>query len=152
MSTTQSFHGADGLFTLEYPRTWESETYEGIPAFYDPLVGAGALQFFAARLTALDPDIVAASPFLRGESLEEKMVLFLEEQNIPCSLEDLQVAEFGDQRLVAREYEKEDRFFMAAMFERGHVFVLSLYNAPHPPEDEEAAAIGAILRSLRLAD
>lgn len=152
MSTTQSFHAADGLFTLEYPRTWESETYEGIPAFYDPLGGAGALQFFAARLTALDPDIATASPFLRGQSLEEKMALFLEEQDIPCPVEDLHVAEIDGQRLIAREYEKEGRFFMAAMFERGHVFVLSLYNAPRPPENAEAAVLGAILRSLRLAD
>lgn len=148
----QSYVSEDSLFELSYPRTWEQETYDGIPAFFDPIMGRGALQFFSLRLSEVSEEELRTATFLKGNSLQEKMALFLEEQKIPYLWQDLVVFCQNNQNFIAREYYKDGRFYMVAMFEKGEVFVLSLFNTEGLPDPDEAQIVAEILQTVRLCD
>ena len=81
---TQPFISPNEWFKLEYPRMWEMEVVDNIPAFFDPLFGKGALQVFSVKLGDLDKltEEITEFPFLLGETLPKKMKIFLEKQNI----------------------------------------------------------------------
>ncbi|MCS6983799.1 MAG: hypothetical protein NZM25_01555 [Leptospiraceae bacterium] len=146
----QTFTSENELFELQYPRTWEQETYEGIPAFFDPFYGTGALQFFSLRIDEISEEELCEAPFLRGKTLQEKMALFLEENEVPYHWEELTAEYRNGQHFIAKEYYKEGRFYMVAMFEKEDVFVLSLFNSKGLPDPEEAQIVAEILQSVRL--
>lgn len=153
MSSFQNFVSPQGWYSLEYPRTWESEIIDGIPAFYDPLFSdGGVIQIFAAKLGDLKErnEITKASPFVTGETLEEKMHLFLEEQ-ISVSADQIMPKQVVDgNEFIAHEYRIENRFYMAAMYQKENSFLLALYNSPGDPSPEEAVNIAQIIRTIRL--
>lgn len=151
MGKNQNFTSETGLFSIEYPRTWELVVHDNIPAVFDPFLGMGALQFYAVRLSDDLTEALNASSFLAGESLTEKMALFLETQNVTYEFNHLKEHHQGEIKMVAHEFETGKRFFMAVMFEKKDVFVLSLYNSSQPPQDEEALVIAEIIRSLKIS-
>lgn len=155
MSTTQLFESPEGWYTLEFPRTWDYEIIENIPAFFDPYFGdGGVLQVFAAKTaesTEIPEEIIKTSPFLKGENLTEKMELFLGQQGAdydPSALKE--ISQNDSTRIIALEYSLESRFYMAAMYQKGATFLLALFNHPSSPDDEHAIAVSEILKSITL--
>ncbi|MCS6971460.1 MAG: hypothetical protein N2Z22_10595 [Turneriella sp.] len=150
MATLQSFVSPENWYSLQYPRTWEMEVIEGIPTFFDGISPyGGALQFFAANLTGqANEAMLRESPFLAGNSLQEKMELFLSQQGVsPVGIHSLE----RDQTLMkVCEYRSGGHFFLALMAERGSIFVLALYNCKGEPDEAEAMTVGKILQSLTL--
>jgi len=156
----QPFVSKEGWYTLEYPRMWEVEIIEDIPAFFDSISGAGALQVFAVQMGLGLSDVTETHPFMKGETLTEKMKLFLENHSISISNDDLAmtaITEKGDNDdrerttyLVAKEYRVEDRFYMVCMLQKKNRFLLCLYNCAGSPSDEEAAIVGKIIQSIKI--
>ncbi|RME90958.1 MAG: hypothetical protein D6767_06020 [Candidatus Hydrogenedentota bacterium] len=156
-SKKQPFHSVEGWYSLEYPRLWEMEVIENIPAFFNPFGGYGSLQVFAVKMGALanSGNLIENHPFLKGESLTEKMQLFLERQDQFIPKDSLQLTEKrhkeGDSTyIVATEYRIENRFYMACMMQRSNIFLLSLYNCEGLPDKAEARAVGEILKSIEI--
>jgi len=148
----QEYRSVANLFTLQYPRLWEYEEIDGIPAFFDPLNGKGALQIFAYDRTR-DEDIentMQNFPFLNGKSLTDKMNLFLFSQGVDISDKEIKEYRFEDVLLCPCEYRLNDRFYMAAMLEKNTITVLALYNSEGDPQDEEAKIVGEIIRSIHI--
>ncbi len=149
----QRYDSAEGLYQMSFPRHWDFEIHEGIPAFFDPLLpNPGVLQIFAADLSKVDMQSEAyrSSPFLDGDTLREKMLLFLGSQ-ISYNDEDvMQEAIVNGASFIAHEYYSEGRFFLAAMQQRNNSFVLALYNREGVPEREEIAELSATLKSLQI--
>ena len=150
---TQHFISANEWYSLDYPRMWEMEVVENIPAFFDPLFGKGALQVFCVKTGDIDalPDDLAQYPFLKGESLQDKMLIFLQTQKVNIEPDDITVFRRDDIDFVANEYQQEERFYMVCMMQKEETFLLALYNCKDQPEKEEADNIGSILKSIRIA-
>ncbi|MCB1199993.1 MAG: hypothetical protein KDK41_05065 [Leptospiraceae bacterium] len=151
--STQEYFSPSGWYRLEYPRTWEMEVIEGIPAFYEGIFQrGGAIQIFSVKLGNPDQEteIVANSPFLMGVDLPEKMKLFLDAQEAPYSEDDLRVFLKADSEAMAVEYRLNDRFYLAYMMQKENIFLLALYNCAGNPETEEAQAIAQIVQSLEI--
>lgn len=157
-SLKQRFESEKGWYSLEYPRMWEVEVIEHIPAFFDPINGRGSVQIFAVQMgsPADSIEVINAYPFLRGASLIEKMELFLQAQECDYNPDRLQSsthpmsAKDNPTKVVASEYRIENRFYMAAMFQNQNLFLLALYNCEGLPEESEAKAVGELLRSIDL--
>ena len=146
----QSFSSANGWYSLEYPRLWEYEVVENIPAFFDPLFGKGALQVFAAKIGSQQNLNEEASqfPFLLGETLADKMALFLDQQQVTYDRESISEFSLGENRMVPHEYYIGDHFYMACMLQRDNTFILALYNSTEAPEEDDARIISEIVRSI----
>lgn len=150
----QEFISASNWFTLWYPRLWEMEVIENIPTFYEPFMGQGALQVFAAKIGTLktENDVTAEYPFLEAPTLLDKMESFLSQQEVEYSPENFTHTQSKQTDVVAVEYEKEGRFYMACMYQKNSTFVLALYNCEGVPSDEEAENVGKVLRSVSLRE
>jgi len=148
----QTYTSPHSWYSLEYPRMWEMEIVENIPAFFDPIWGSGALQVFSVQLGDVEeiPAEIEALPFLRGESLEKKMALFLEAQHAPVSEEDIVLHHKNSVAFIALEYSMEDRFYVVCMFQKKSKFLLALYNCKDRPADEEADNVGRIISSIKI--
>ena len=149
---TQPFVSPNEWFKLEYPRMWEMEVVDNIPAFFDPLFGKGALQVFSVKLGDLDKltEEIAEFPFLLGETLPVKMKIFLEKQSIAFNDSDLKLFNRNNLQCVAHEYFVAERFYMACMMQKNNIFLLTLYNCIEAPSNEEALAIGEILKTVEI--
>lgn len=148
----QIFQSPSNWFSLYYPRLWEEETIEGIPTFFNPFMGEGALQVFAIRLGNLqeENEITEEYPFLKAATLNDKMELFLQQQQADYEPENFSYTRNEDMDIVAVEYRIDERFYTACMYEKNPLYALALYNCKGLPSAEEAENIGKILRSLHL--
>ena len=150
----QIFISPNNWFQLEYPKMWEFEVIENIPAFFDPINGNGALQIFSIKLgtpEAMTEDIKVYS-FLKEPTLEDKMVSFLSEQEIEINPEKIIVFNTDPETLcLPYEYILNNYFFMTCMFQKNNIFLLTLYNCKGEPTNEEAKNIADIVRSIKIA-
>ena len=154
MAKTQRFTSPQNWYSLEYPRLWEMEIFEDIPAFFDPISGQGALQVFSVRIGARDkkPQELNQFSFLSKEKLEEKMLFFLESQSVIPEDGQLTVYQEGEVYLIPYEYYIKERFYMACMLQKKDIFLLTLYNCANKPDKKEAQTIGEIVKSINIRD
>lgn len=149
---TQTYTAPDHSYSLEYPRTWDMETYENIPAFFDPISGKGAMQIISMDLQ--DGEELKAMeesfPYLKGETILDKMILFLYLQNIECSPEELKVYNQEETDFIPHEYYVNEHFYMAVMMQKLNTFLLILYNSKTQPDEEEALVISNIIKTIQI--
>ena len=148
----QKFISPSAWFELEYPRLWEMEVYEGIPTFFDSFEGKGAIQIFSVKLGDLNeiPIEMQNYSFLTGKTLVEKMLLFLEKQDIASEANEIEHFRQNGALAVAKEYYSENYFYMACMLEKNNIFILSLYNCMDTPDENEALIISQIIKSIEI--
>ena len=151
---TQPFTSTNQWYALDYPRMWEVEIIDNIPAFFDPLFGKGALQVFAVKLGDVEslPENFKDYPFLVANTLPEKLSLFLKEQHNSLVPEEITIFNRDEIEFVAHEYQHEERFYMICMLQKNNTFMLMLYNCTEQPEKEEAENISSIIKSVRILD
>ena len=153
---TQHFESPDGLFTLEYPRVWDMEEHENIPAFFDPISGNGAMQVLAVDTSFFNHDALKKEkcintyPYLNGSTLKDKMIIFLHIQQIQFNKDDLKVYTRDNLIYIPYEYYIQGRFFIAVLMESQNVILLAVYNSAAQPNQTEAAIIGDILKSIQI--
>ncbi|MDH4200013.1 MAG: hypothetical protein OEV66_06490 [Spirochaetia bacterium] len=149
---TQKFISNDRLFSLEYPRMWDTENFENIPAFFDPLAGKGALQILAVNNTDVRnfEMLLKHYPYLAGTKLSDKMVLFLHFQDVPCQPDQLKMFSRNEIRYIPFEYSHEGRFYMAVMMEKSGVLLVAVYNSASIPDEQESLIIGNIVNSIEI--
>jgi len=152
MIKTQTFVSPENWYSLEYPRTWEMEVIDGIPCFFDGILGfGGALQILSAKIDGIpSEEILKISPYLKGETLSEKLSLFLSLQGARIDEKNLQLFVRDQTDIAACEYRLDGHFFLTLMAERSGIFVLALYNCKGEPIPEEAAQVSKILQSLAI--
>lgn len=128
------------FFRLAYPRHWEMEIIENIPAFYDP-EGGGALQVVASR----KPDGIYElqeefDRWLQQQELkipQERIVMFETEQKVAC---------------LACEFVHEERFWMVQLMTAGPALLLVIYNADEVPDRETIEILSVMIRSIRFVE
>ena len=148
---TQTFESPERWYRLEYPRIWEMEIVDQIPAFFDPFEGKGALQVFCANLAGdQNKKVLKEFPFLGGNSLVDKMRIFLHMQGADPKDEELKVYPKSGISFVPYEYYNEGRFYMCVLMEKDEILLLALYNSEGSPEAEEARIIGEIIQSIEI--
>ena len=150
MTKTQRFVSPQEWYSLEYPRLWEMEVIENIPAFFNPFLGQGALQIFSVKTGEKEKrlEMLKQFPFLSNDKLEEKMTSFLETQEVIPDDGQLNVYKSGETSLIPFEYYVKERFYMVCMFQKKNIFLLALYNCKNKPSEEEAKTIGEIIKSI----
>jgi len=155
---TQKYLSQDRLFSLSYPRVWDMEIYEGVPAFFDPMSGSGALQVFAVDTDTLQKNdehretLLAAHPWLSGEKLSDKMLIFLHIQGVKTDVKNLGVYSDRGVDFIPFEYSVQGRFYMSVMMGKGNVVLLAIYNSATQPDKVEAGIIGNIIKSIEITD
>lgn len=153
---TQKYFSNDHLFSLHYPRTWDMEVYDEIPAFFDPMSGNGALQVFAIDVLKLENDhenleeVYKAYPYLSGTKITDKMLIFLHMQGVRVDSKDLSVYTDKGTDFIPFEYTVQGRFYMSVMMEKENILLLAIYNSANQPDNAEAAAIGEIIKSIEI--
>lgn len=149
---TQTFTSPEKWYTLEYPRVWEVEIYDHIPAFFDPFEGKGALQVFSVQLGKEEsiPENLKQLQFLSGKTLRHKTEIFLDNQSIAYEKDQIVTFEKAGMEYAAIEYYKEGRFYMACLIQSEPIFVLTLYNCKDSPDTEEAKTVSQIIQSIKI--
>lgn len=154
---TQKYYSADGLYSLEYPRVWDTEEYEHIPAFFDPLSGHGALQVFAADLSEIKNNepvkkdlLIENYPYLAGDKLIDKMRIFLHMQDTGIDVSNLKMYTDNGINFIPFEYEIQGRFYMSVMMEKNNIVLLAMYNSTSYPEKKDAEIISNIIKSIKI--
>ena len=148
---TQLFISPERWYRLEYPRVWEVEVVDGIPAFFEPFQGKGALQIFCTNLTGkANEKILKEFPFLSGKSIVDKMRIFLHMQGADPKEGALKEYAKGKMSFVPYEYRSEGRFYMSVLMQNDPILLLALYNSEGDPEAEEANIIGEIIQSIEI--
>jgi len=149
---SQLYQAEDNSYTLEYPRVWEMEIHEGVPAFFDPFNGKGALQILSIDLEDVltMPEYTKAFPYLAGKSLEDKMLIFLHMQGSDPAEDSIVKFTKNDTIYIPYEYNIGDTFYMAVMMQKKNRFLLAMYNSSPAPDAEEAKIIGDIIGSIRI--
>ena len=153
MLTLQTFVSPKKWFSLEYPRIWELEVIDNIPAFFDPIQGQGALQVFSAQLGAPRNIVKQLEPFdfLKADNLPGKMRNFLKNQNLKEPEGGFKMYEKDQMSFIPHEYNLEDRFYMVCMLQKKNIFLLAIYNCVGRPTAEEAKIVGQIVRSINIS-
>jgi len=155
---TQKYYSEGNFFYLDYPRTWEMEIHDHIPAFFDPISGNGALQILAVDIFPAMNDeekktgMIKAYPYLAGEKLIDKMVIFLHMQDIRINPNDLKIYARKGTYFIPHEYSVQGRFYMSVMMEKCGILLLAIYNAASKPDKMEADIIGEILKSIEITE
>ncbi len=150
---TQTFTSPENWYTLEYPRVWEMEVVDNIPAFYDPFSGKGALQILSVKISGESTEqLIQAHPFLGGNNLHEKMKIFLHMNGAPISADELTEVHQNGVDFIPCEYMIDSRFYMCVMIQKNEIFLLCLYNSDGIPDDEEAKIIGNIIQSVQIIE
>jgi hypothetical protein len=111
------FQSPQGYYQFVYPASWKSEIIEGIPSFYQ-IDGVGAFQIFA--FLNKNPD------YTNLDALKK----YLEYHEIEYD-EDL-VEDFTnsfDMRILACEFEKDNRYWIVYSLGSGSKTILCLYNS-----------------------
>lgn len=148
---TQLFISPERWYRLEYPRIWEVEVVDNIPAFFDPFAGKGALQIFCTNLAGKsDEKLLEEHPFLGGKTLKDKMQIFLHIQGAKPSEGSLQEYKKGKTSFIPFEFKREDRFYMSVLMQHETILLLALYNSEGDPAAEEAKIIGEIIQSIEI--
>ena len=153
---TQIYYSPDDLYTLEYPRTWDLEMYEHIPAFFDPMSGNGALQVLAVDLhpSVIDQyqkeTLIKAYPYLSGEKLLDKMVIFLHMQEAVVEINSLKIYMHNDINFIPYEYVIQGRFYMTVLMEKNNIILLAVYNSANAPDKVDATIIGDMIKSIKI--
>ncbi|MDH4261767.1 MAG: hypothetical protein OEV78_01845 [Spirochaetia bacterium] len=153
---TQKYFSKDHLFSLDYPRIWEMEMYDEIPAFFDPMSGNGALQILSIDLFDLNgndkkkDELFTAYPYLTGHTLVDKMIIFLHMQGIKADTESLHVFSRDGINFIPKEYVVQGRFYMSVMMEKENQILLAIYNSAKQPDEVEAGIIGEIIKSIHM--
>ena len=152
MTTSQTFISPRKWFSLEYPRLWDMEVVDNIPAFFDPLGGQGALQVFSVQIGPREKikKELEAFDFLKSEGLSAKMHHFLMNQQIVVPEEELTIYHRDQMQFIPYEYVLEGRFYMACMLQKKKIFLLVLYNCQGRPPPEEANTVSEIVRSIQI--
>jgi hypothetical protein len=133
------------------------EVYDQIPAFFDPMSGSGALQVMAIDVIELKSDFekfkssIKGFPWLTGEKLIDKMMVFLHMQEIKATPETLRVYTRDDMDFIPFEYTLQGRFYMTVMMEKDDVVLLAIYNSATQPDKIEAGIIGEIIKSIKIS-
>jgi hypothetical protein len=150
----QIFYSPDKSYQLEYPRVWEMEMNNSIPAFFEPFNGKGALQILSLNADDFlsNPDLVRVYPYMAGKTIEDKMIIFLHMQDIEPKDGDLAKYTKKNMIYVPYEYSREDRFYMSVMMQRSSRFLLVIYNSSPAPDEEEAKIIGEIISSIEITE
>ena len=150
--TLQTFVSPKKLFSLDYPRIWEMEVVENIPAFFNPIEGQGALQIFSIRLDQKTkiPKELKHFNFLNAKNLLDKMIFFLNNQNIKISEKELKIYTKKKMSFIPYEYSLEKRFYMVCMLQEKNILLLSIYNCSGIPDKKEATIIGQIMSSVQI--
>jgi len=147
----QKFESANKWYSLEYPKMWEVEVVDHVPAFFDPLNGMGALQVIAVQIGKDDiPEKLKKIPFLNGKTLKDKMISFLEAQEVDYIEDKLIAYTTDDTEFLPYEYSKENRFYMSSFFQKNNILLITMYNCQGLPAKEEAEVIANILKSLKI--
>ncbi len=128
------------FFRVAYPRHWEMEIIEDIPAFYDP-EGAGALQIVASRST----DAV----YVPADELER----WLQRQGVEVDSD--RIAAYESQPGVACaacEFVRDNRYWMVQVMSPGPTLLFVIYNADEVPDPETAALVSFVIRSIQFLE
>lgn len=128
------------FFRLAYPRDWEMEIIEDIPAFYDA-EGGGALQVVASRKEE--------GEFLPDEELER----WLTRQGVEVSEDKIAVYEAQPGvRCAACEFVRDRRFWMVQAMASGSALLLIIYNADEVPDAPTVSILSLLIRSITFVE
>lgn len=151
---TQVFESPENWYTLEFPRVWDVEIVDNIPAFFDPILGKGALQVLSVKMKGegATKELLEAHPYLGGANLKEKMSIFLHTCSVAVSIDDLQEVEIDGTTLLPYEYSIDGRFYMCVMIQKNNIFLLCLYNSDAIPDEADAQIISNIIKSIKIVE
>lgn len=128
------------FFRLAYPRDWEMEIIEDIPAFYDA-DGAGALQVVASRKESGDYEP------------QEELERWLVRQGVEVAEDRITVYEGQPGVLCAAcEFVRDDRFWMVQVMTAGTALLVVIYNADEVPDAETVGILSLIIRSITIVE
>lgn len=134
----QPYRSPEGWYSLIYPDTWECEVIEGIPAFYDPQNGVGALQVSAFVNRTGNYDI------------EEELIRFLNFHHI--DYDENSIASFKNNQgseIRACEFISEHRFWLSYLIANGAKLILCTYNSDESPDAELSEILRNIISSIQ---
>ena len=128
------------FFRLAYPRHWDTEIIEDIPAFYDP-EGGGALQIVASRKES--------GVYLPDEELERWLV----RQGVEVSTDRITLYE-GQPGVscAACEFVRDQRFWMVQVMTAGTALLIVMYNGDEVPDPETVEMLTLIIRSITIVE
>jgi Domain of unknown function (DUF3805) len=133
----QQYNSPEGWYALAYPEFWTVEVIEGIPAFYDPESGDGALVLSAFKNRSGYFD------------LSEEMKRFL--ANYKVKYEKDKIASFRNKQnceIQACEFISQERFWLVYMIAFQNKLLVCTFNSDAVPERETSEILTAIISSI----